>query len=292
MFPSPKYSVKYYRPGMYKVIRFDTPRGSFVPKVRDSSSTSEQKLSQSISRAKSVILQLAMCNSWDWFFTCTLDGGKHNRYSIDAFRVRFPQWIRDYNKRYGCSIKYLLIPELHKDGAYHVHGFLMGIPECHLSRFIRGVHPRDLVDGNFMNWGRCSQKFGYCSLALIRDPIGASFYVTKYVTKDLASDSALPGRHIYYSSLGLSRAQHMGYVYGSSLALDLYIDSVFPYCSTGWCDREDWLFWVQLLDVESMTNLFDYGPEPEEASDLLPAEQFDQLNIAGWCNGNTWALQS
>lgn len=236
---TPDYQVKYYREGFYKVIRFDVPRLPRLPGERKGDVTAD-KLSQALSRAKSVIQQVAICNDWDYFFTCTLDPEKWNRFDIDVFRCKFPQWIRDYNKKHHLNIKYLIVPERHKDGAVHIHGFIRGLPEYCVSRFVPFVHPHKLVEGAFFNWSDCSKKFGFCSLAPIRDPIAVGFYVCKYLTKDLARDFIGYGSHLYYCSLGLNRAVPLGYVYGRAVSLDRFLDCKHEFCSTGYADEKIW----------------------------------------------------
>ena len=66
---NPSYSVKYYRDGFYKLIRFN---GGLAPRLPDDSDLTENreeqsssgKLSQALSRARSVVFQLALCNDW------------------------------------------------------------------------------------------------------------------------------------------------------------------------------------------------------------------------------------
>lgn len=236
---TPDYQVKYYRDGFLKVIRFDVPRLPRLPGERKGDPTAD-KLSQALSRAKSVIQQVAICNDWDYFFTCTIDPEKWSRFDIDVFRVKFPQWIRDYNKKHHLQIKYLIVPETHKDGAVHIHGLLKGLPDSFLTPFERFVHPHKLVEGAYLNWRDCSYKFGFCSLAPVRDPIAVGFYVCKYLTKDLARDLVGYGSHLYYCSLGLNRAVPLGYIYGRAWQLDRYLDLKHEYCSTGYANEEIW----------------------------------------------------
>ena len=59
----PVYSVKYFRDGYYKLIRFNTPRIPRLPTPRDAFGDAEKKLSQAIARARSVITQVAICLS-------------------------------------------------------------------------------------------------------------------------------------------------------------------------------------------------------------------------------------
>lgn len=155
----------------------------------------------------------------------------------------------------------MFIPELHKDGAWHMHSVISGIPDSLLSPFIAGIHPRKLVDNGFLNWPGYSEKFGFCSLAPIRDPIAVGFYVTKYISKDMASAVSDFGAHTYYCSIGLARALPMGYVYGRFVALDRYIVNDGQFCGTGFVTDVDWSFWMDYLPVDSE---FDNSVYPEE----------------------------
>lgn len=107
-----------------------------------------------------------MCNSWEYFFTGTLNPEWHDRHNLDRFRSAFAQWIRDQRKKYRSNIRYVFVAERHKDGAWHLHGLLSGIPQDRLSRFVPGIHPRRLVDGDYLNWGDYAKKFGFVRWAL------------------------------------------------------------------------------------------------------------------------------
>lgn len=279
---SPTYSVKYYRDDFYKVIRFNTPRTPRLPGPRSDKGSGEGKLSQSLSRAKSVITQVSICNDWDYFFTCTLDRTKHDRYSIKAFQKKFPQWIQDYNKKHGIRVQYLVVPEKHKDGAWHLHGFIRGLPDRFLSEFVPFMHPHFLIENGYLNWNDMSEKFGYCSFAPIKDAVKAAFYITKYVTKDMAESSVGFGCHLYYCSVGLRRAVPMGYVYGRYAALDRFISNDSKYCSTGFASGVDWVFFS---DYVSPSAIWDLDEEAGEERQVWTNVEPVQLNIAGWCSG-------
>lgn len=281
----PDYSIKMYREDRYKVIRYDRPFGIRSPVVRGSEQCHDHKLSQSMSRARSTIVQLAMCNDWEWFFTCTLDPEKHDRYDLTAFTVTFPQWVRDYRKKYRCDLRYLIVPERHKDGAWHVHGFLSGIPAEHLSDFVFGVHPDHLLEGGFKNWGLCSEKFGYCSLDEIKDRYAVSLYVTKYITKDMSNHAIGLGCHLYYASIGLRRAVHCGYVYGRQILLDLCITHEHMFCSSGFTDALDWVLVSDLVAPDGFFEFDDYVPELDDLFVLSNAQiSIDEYIGRGGCS--------
>lgn len=281
---SPLYSVKYYRDGLYKLVKFPgglrvrLPDDGLSPKEERSS---EGKMDAAISRAKSVIYQVAVCNDWDYFCTFTIDQTKFDRYDFRAFYKSFAQWIRDYRKQYGCKIEYIFVPEQHKDGAWHLHGLLRGIPSAHLSTFIRGIHPRKLVQGGYLNWGRAGSKFGFCSLDPIRDPVKVAGYVTKYITKDLLEANTRFGAHLYFCSIGLRRAVQFGYIYHENFSLDCRLTSRFEFCSVGWVNDLDWVDWLRFMD-DTIVDFAEIFPEDSELEDL-PEFSFQQLSFDDIC---------
>ena len=89
----------------------------------------DSKINESILRSKSKIFELAYCNPWDWFFTGTINPNKQDRTDLELFHKQLTQWFRNYNKIHSLNIKFLFVPEKHKDGkSWHVHGFIYGLP--------------------------------------------------------------------------------------------------------------------------------------------------------------------
>ena len=122
---------EYYNPvenkKKYKLITMNVLRTSGVEddndKGRNKGTVNTEKLEENIIRTRSRIEELAYCNSWDWFFTGTLDPNKYDRSDLEKFHKDLTQWLRDYNKKFKLHIKFLLIPELQSDGvSWHVHG--------------------------------------------------------------------------------------------------------------------------------------------------------------------------
>lgn len=174
----------------------------------------EEKLMQSISRAKRTIFELAFCNPWDWFFTATLDPRKYDRTDLKKFHGDLTQWFRDYNKKHGISIKFLLIPELHSDGeSWHMHGLIYGLPQDHLRQFVqgdvmgRGIALKVLKGDKVYNWDAYASKFGFCDLEPIRSAEAVSKYITKYISKSLHNSVTELNAHLYYHSRGLSTGE-------------------------------------------------------------------------------------
>lgn len=163
---------------------------------RQKGEANDEKLAQNIIHSRGRIFELAYCNPWDLFITLTIDPRRYNRHDLNKYQRDLTQWIRDYNKKHDLQVKYLLIPEMHKDGAWHMHGFLMGLPESHL-----------MINKNgYQDWMPYRDKFGYCSIDIIRNHEAASKYITKYISKDLIDNVRELNAHMYYCSNGLQRA--------------------------------------------------------------------------------------
>lgn len=172
------------------------------------------KLAKNVYRARAVIYELAYCNPWDWFFTGTIDGEKHDRTNLDDYRKKLSKFIRHARERVpGCgNLKYLIVPELHNDRQnWHVHGFLQGLPvEC-LHRFEIGDQMSSYIaqkvrnGQEVYNWERYEKSFGWCDLEPIASHDGACKYVTKYISKALDKSVSDIGKHMFYASQGLQR---------------------------------------------------------------------------------------
>ena len=173
----------------------------------------DEKLRESLSRSKSKVYQLAVCNEWEYFCTMTIDGAKHDRHDLKAFRKKLSKWINNYNGKHKTSVKYLLIPELHKKdpNAWHIHGLLMGLPEKHLTAFtladkLPHTMRKLLKDGRKLyNWCDYAAAFGWVSMERVQNPEAVAHYISKYVTKNLGAKIEL-NDHVYYCSKGLKRA--------------------------------------------------------------------------------------
>lgn len=83
---------------------------------------SAESLERSVRRARARIRELCMANRFDKFVTLTLDASRIDRYDVSAIVRKMGQWADNQVRRHG--LKYCLVPELHKDGAVHFHGFL------------------------------------------------------------------------------------------------------------------------------------------------------------------------
>lgn len=171
-----------------------------------------EKLENSLSRTKSIIKELCLCNPWEWFVTLTLDPVKYNRFDLPKFIKDLSQMLRDYRKRSGNPLKYLLIPERHKDGCWHLHGLFLGLPVSELHVFTISEHlPYRLLNRlksgvSVYTWEKYSSRFGFASIEPICNQEAVSSYIVKYITKDALRTISELNSHAFYASKGLKRS--------------------------------------------------------------------------------------
>ena len=150
------------------------------------------RAASSVSRLKSRVQDLILCNRWNCFVTFTLDKSKRERNSLDSFDAltRHLKYIRQTR----CpELRFMLLLEQHKYGGFHGHA-LMYLPADFIAdEFI-------VNDNGFFEWLDISSRFGFMSIKPYDGTLEACNYVTKYVTKDL-----IPGR-VLRTSKGLNKA--------------------------------------------------------------------------------------
>lgn len=77
---------------------------------------------RAVRRARAKVAGLARANTFSYFVTLTLSPEKVDRYDDKAVLRKLDNWLHNAAKRYGLA--YVLVPERHKDGAVHFHGFI------------------------------------------------------------------------------------------------------------------------------------------------------------------------
>ena len=252
----PSFNIYKYNNNLYKVVHFPRPRTILAcSEIDRTKKGNERKLDAAVSRARKNVLELGLCNPWEWFCTFTLDKEKYNRYDLERFHKDFTQWIRDQRKKSCSPIRFLLVPELHQDGAWHMHGLMYGVPGLVSFVVLRKNNgwriPDKLVDGGYFCWMDFHEKFGFCSLGSISDPIAVSFYTAKYVTKSMGDTGVDVGKHLYYCSRGLERSVLHSQCFEPSSELLAFCDHKYEFCSTGFVvadDPDQWLDALEFVD--------------------------------------------
>ena len=229
-----------------------------------------------------------------------LDKEKYDRKDLKKWHKDFTQWIRDQRKKTGCKIRYLLIPELHQDGAWHMHGLFYDVPDTISFAELRYVHgwkvPDKLVNGSFRCWLDCHKKFGFCSLGKLRNAVASGFYISKYISKSLQESNIAVGGHLYYASHGLMRASLHTHIYEESDAFDHWLTNKYEFVETGMTYLDDQLDWTFGLEFDVVRLLLNSVPlDQAYAGDLGNVEEefdyaFDgvQQMISGFEEPSLW----
>lgn len=226
--------VKEYTDSYFKIITVSSVLNSAVEQDVDRSRKhlSLEKSERSLSRSKSTLLELAYCNNWDWFFTGTIDKQKMDRYNLNEFKKKFSQFIRDLRKKYKCDIAYLFVFEMHKDGAWHVHGFLRSLPISLLHRFAIGdkmgkyIAEKVRSGREVYSWPEYSKKFGFNDIEPIRDFDRSVSYILKYISKAINDNPFELEKNLFIHSHGLKKAKILAH---GILPTDIEYDYIGDY---------------------------------------------------------------
>lgn len=271
-----------YTDRIFKLVKYKRRSGSGSYFRKLEKPKYDDKMAASLSRTRRIILEYALCNHWEYFCTFTISAEKYNRHDLETWRDSFLQWIRDQRKK-GVPVVYLLVPERHKDGSWHMHGFFSGVSSelvSFRSERKQGLKvPDKLVKGDFYDWPAYRHKFGFCSFAPVRDPVASAFYVLKYLTKDMAVSSLGVGLHLYYVSRGLNRSVVQTDVYGWSNYLDSFLENDYQFCRTGMTKTKDSLDWSFGLEYAEFVPLFESDQTEELESECDRVYEITQLSI-------------
>lgn len=204
-----RYADTYYKVSWNKSIAVAGMEDREPQEATRTRNVNSAKLDNNLSRAKSAVLSKALCNPWDYFVTLTLDASKVDRYALHDTYRHLAKWLCNLRNRRYKTLRYLIVPEPHKDGAWHFHGLLGGLPLEDLRPFDPSERIPDRVRAlvlsgrQIYDWPRYREAYGWVTCEPIRDPVASACYMTKYITKSLGSDAVERGYHLYYCSTGL-----------------------------------------------------------------------------------------
>jgi hypothetical protein len=165
-----------------------TPRGTSINR--------DQNIERSLRRTKQFVSDLAKNNDFDLFATFTF---KDDRHDLEKCRTKMSNWLKQTQKRKG-KFEYLIIPELHKDGALHFHALL-----SNFSGFLEpATNPK--TNQPLKRKGRQvfnikNYRLGFTDVEVIESRDKVANYIRKYITKDMPT---FLNRKRYWYSSGLS----------------------------------------------------------------------------------------
>lgn len=167
----------------------------------------EEDLQRSMRRARANLRRLALTNEFKWFVTLTLDPAKVDSHDGAAVVRKLNAWCSNMVQRKG--LRYILVPERHKKGGIHFHGFFNDVLEVTDSGtmrapwFKRPRRPRSKAEradwlqrGAQVVYNMPGWSLGFTTaMELYGDYPAAVAYVCKYIGKD----GEKPAGRWYYS---------------------------------------------------------------------------------------------
>ena len=158
----------------------------------DTSSVDDERARR---RAAAKVREIALCNEFRYFVTLTLDAARVDRYDMAAIMRKVNAWLDNNVRRHGLA--YVLVPELHKDGAVHFHGFFnaalpvkdsgtLSLPGSKKPRKPRSAAQRAewLASGGHVVYNLPGWSLGFSTaIELYGGYAAAVGYVCKYVRK-------------------------------------------------------------------------------------------------------------
>lgn len=201
-----KQVIVYDSPVFYDVentgesVRYCNDNGvEFNPETGEirSESQKEHCINSSLSRTKQTIYNIAHNNKWEYFITITISEENEDRYNYNKCVKLLSKWLNNM-KHQNPDMIYLIVPEMHEDGAFHFHGLLSHADlkltpaiNAKTGKKIRGVY----------NIG--AYKWGFTTCSKVRNTVKCSSYISKYITKSVLTMTA--NRKRYFCSKGLEK---------------------------------------------------------------------------------------
>lgn len=146
---------------------------------------------RSMRRARARVRRLALANEFRWFVTLTLNQEKVDRMEGSEVVKKLNVWCSNMVQRRG--LKYILVPERHKKGGIHFHGFFNDVVE-----FVDSGH-KDKAGHTIYNLPDWDLGFT-TAIELYGGYSQAVAYVCKYIGKQ----GEKPAGRWYYSGGGLN----------------------------------------------------------------------------------------
>lgn len=160
----------------------------------------------SASRCKNNLYYIARSNVWEWFVTLTIaPSDRIDRYDYDECSAKVRKWFNHLKERKAPDLYYLIVPEQHKDGAWHYHALIGGADGL---TFVDSGHVDK--DSGEMIWNFEDWKYGFSTATKVQSTQRVSSYISKYITKDLCR--ATKGKHRFWASKTCQRASVEDYL--------------------------------------------------------------------------------
>lgn len=152
----------------------------------------------STQRTKKTILEYLLSNDWEYFCTFTFNPRLVDRTDFYEVSQKLSKWLQHLKERYAHDLMYVVVPELHEDGkSYHFHAVMSNVGRLQLSPFLRRNENNEVTQVYTKNGQEIlvinQWRYGYSTAIRLENnkqsSMKISYYMTKYITKDLCTNT-------------------------------------------------------------------------------------------------------
>lgn len=167
-------------------------------KLIDISDDAEFARSMRSSRNRTIqsIYKYARQAVWNFFVTLTFNQESVDRFDYKECNDKVRVWLNNQKRSYAPDLKYLFVPEQHKDGAWHFHGLIADVGDMAFADSEHTTKTGQIIY-NLSGW-----RFGFSTATVVTDTSRVSGYITKYITKDLCGATQYANRFLRSRNLG------------------------------------------------------------------------------------------
>lgn len=195
-----------------------------------------KNINDSLMRTKKKIFDLSKCAEWDYMLTITFNPELVDSYDLQCVSKKLREWLKR-QKIKSPDLQYLVIPEMHKSGRWHFHGFLSNIGDIPIDFYKKDKNGR-------MVFHLSKFPYGFNTIISInRDELDKCVnYISKYITKELCQVEKGKKRYFHSNNLGeiIEHKVSVGFKYSSPNKLLKLVDNVcnsknlkVSFCKTG-----------------------------------------------------------
>ena len=237
-------------PDFVKIVKYNRPivftnfqdKSFFL--TNEENDEEKDYLEKSINRTKTKISDYILCNNFTHFVTFTFDPSnskvknEENRKDLLKMSKLLITWVNseqiNHFRRHGHRFGYLIVPERHKNNAWHFHAVFQGykneIEDFYSSKNkyltvdeIRSKNKKPKNQRGFLP----RYTLGRSEIAPVKDKFRMSSYIKKYITKELINEKY---KKRYWASRNLKLPEVIENIVESSTKIPkMYLFSKYDY---------------------------------------------------------------
>lgn len=201
----------------YKIFQYPVivPLNNGYTGERGKAKNPDKSIRHSMARARQKIFDYIMSNDFEYWATQTFNSQVIDRFNLDEIVRRYNQKLWNLKRRKYFNLKWLIVPEMHQNSAWHLHMLISGIPK---SKIVYSGYDYYNKNKNFSrkvyNWVDMI-NFGFNDYVYIADiepleKFRIALYIIKYITKDLIKNRF--NKKIYWVSKDLKEPLIVNYL--------------------------------------------------------------------------------